>query len=48
MRGGATHPDREAQFRSLNRGVKGLQHAGQPVITVDAHKKELGGQFANY
>jgi len=37
---GASHPDREAQFLSLNRCVKVFQRAGQPVISVDANKKE--------
>jgi len=44
---GAAHPDRDAQFRYINRCVKVFQHAGQPVISVDAKKKDLVGQFAN-
>src|SRR5436853_5813857 len=44
---GAAHPDRDAQFRSINRGVKVFQRAGQLVISVDAKKKELIGPFAN-
>lgn len=44
---GAAHPDRDAQFRYINRCVKVFQRAGQPVISVDAKKKELIGQFAN-
>jgi hypothetical protein len=44
---GAAHPDRDAQFRYINRCVKVFQRAGQPVISVDAKKKELGGPFAN-
>lgn len=44
---GAAHPDRDAQFRYINRCVKVFQRAGQPVISVDAKKKELVGQFAN-
>jgi hypothetical protein len=43
----AAHPDRDAQFRYINRCVKVFQRAGQPVISVDAKKKELVGQFAN-
>jgi hypothetical protein len=43
---GASHPDRDAQFRYLNRCVKVFQKAGQPVISVDAKKKELVGPFA--
>lgn len=44
---GASHPDRDAQFRYINRCVKVFQKAGQPVISVDAKKKELVGPFAN-
>lgn len=44
---GAAHPDRDAQFRSINRCVQVFQRAGQPVIAVDATKKELLGQCAN-
>jgi len=44
---GGAHPDRDAQFRYLNRCVKVFQRAGQPVISVDAKKKELVGPFAN-
>jgi len=43
----ASHPDRNNQFRYINRCVKVFQHAGQPVISVDAKKKELVGNFAN-
>jgi hypothetical protein len=44
---GASHPDRDAQFRCINRCVRVFQRAGQPVISVDAKKKELVGPFAN-
>jgi len=44
---GASHPDRDAQFRSINRCVSVFQRAGQPVISVDAKKKEWVGAFAN-
>ncbi len=44
---GTSHPDRDAQFRYINRCVKVFQCAGQPVISVDAKKKELVGTFAN-
>ena len=44
---GAAHPDRDAQFRYINRCVKVFQRAWQPVISVDAKKKELVGPFAN-
>ena len=44
---GASPPDRDAQFRYINRCVKVFQRAGQPMISVDAKKKELVGRFAN-
>jgi hypothetical protein len=44
---GTSHPDRDAQFRYINRCVKVFQRVGQPVISVDAKKKELVGPFAN-
>jgi hypothetical protein len=40
---GDQHPDRDAQFRYLNDQVKDHQAAGQPVISVDAKKKEQVG-----
>ena len=43
---GGTHPDRDAKFRYINQQVKAFQQAGQPVISVDAKKKELVGDFA--
>ena len=44
---GQSHPDRDAQFRYINRRVKAFQQLGQPVISVDAKKQELVGVFAN-
>jgi hypothetical protein len=44
---GASHPDRNAQFEYINEQVKAFQQAGQPVVSVDAKKKELVGDFAN-
>ena len=42
---GAQHPDRDAQFRYINEQVK-LYHAdGQPVISIDAKKKEQLGRL---
>ena len=46
-REGAQHPDREAQFRYLNRQVKTFRRDGDPVISVDTKKKELVGAFKN-
>jgi transposase len=37
---GEQHPDRDAQFRYINDQVKQHQAAGEPVISVDAKKKE--------
>ena len=44
-REGASHPDRDAQFRYINRQVRRFQAAAQPVISVDTKKKELVGEF---
>ena len=44
---GASHPDRNAQFAYTNEQVKAFRQAGQPVVSVDAKKKELVGDFAN-
>jgi hypothetical protein len=46
-REGPQHPNRDAQFRYLNRQVKGFRSAGDPVISVDTKKKELVGAFKN-
>ena len=40
---GEQHPDRDAQFRYINEQVKTHQATGQPVISVDAKKKEQVG-----
>jgi len=44
---GPQHADRDAQFRYINRQVKALLSTGDPVISVDAKKKELVGRFKN-
>ena len=44
---GRQHPDRDAQFRYINDQVKAYQDAGDPVISVDAKKKETVGEFGN-
>ena len=46
-REGTNHPDRDEQFRYINRLVKKFQRDGQPVISVDTKKKELVGDFKN-
>lgn len=43
---GADHPDRDAQFRYIARLVAQFRSAGEPVISVDAKKKELVGDFS--
>jgi len=44
---GRQHADRDAQFRYLAAQAAEHAGAGQPVISVDAKKKELVGQFKN-
>jgi len=44
---GDDHPDRDAQFRHINRQVKRTLAKGAPVISVDTKKKELVGNYAN-
>jgi hypothetical protein len=44
-REGAQHPDRDAQFEHINETVSEAIAAGQPVISVDAKKRELIGDF---
>lgn len=46
-REGSSHPDRDRQFRFINRRVKLFQRHGQPIISVDTKKKELIGNFSN-
>ena len=41
------HPDRDAQFEDINVKVEAFQAAGEPVISIDAKKKELLGEFKN-
>lgn len=46
-REGKQHPDRDAQFQHINKKVRTFQRRGQPVISVDAKKRELVGDFKN-
>ena len=46
-REGSSHPDRDAQFAHINERSKQFQRRGQPVVSVDAKKKELVGAFKN-
>jgi hypothetical protein len=44
---GAQNPDRDAQFGYINDQVTDALAHGDPVISVDAKKKELVGEYAN-
>ncbi len=44
---GAQHADRDGQFHYINDQAAEHLGAGQPVISVDAKKKELVGDYAN-
>lgn len=44
---GKGHKDRDAQFEYINQKVKAFSAQNQPVISVDAKKRELVGNFKN-
>ena len=44
---GNQHPDRDAQFRYLNEKATEFRDTGLPVVSVDAKKEELVGEFKN-
>ena len=44
-REGAQHPDRDAQFQHISETVAEAIKAGEPVISIDAKKRELVGDF---
>ena len=46
-REGGDRPDRDAQFTHLNAQAAVHLSAGEPVVSVDAKKKELVGDFKN-
>lgn len=46
-REGSSHPDRDVQFRHINKKVRSFRRRGQPVISVDTKKRELVGDFKN-
>jgi len=46
-REGGEHPDRDAQFAHINTTAQAFLARGEPVISVDAKKKELVGDFKN-
>jgi len=44
---GDDHPDRDKQFRFINKSVKAFLKCKDPVISVDTKKKELVGNYKN-
>ena len=44
---GGLHEDRNAQFEHIASRVREFQCQGQPVVSIDAKKKELVGTYAN-
>jgi len=44
---GETHPDRNEQFEFINNKSKEFLEEGEPVISIDAKKKENVGNFKN-
>lgn len=44
---GEDHPDRDAQFRHINKELRLALAEGRPVISVDTKKKEVIGNFEN-
>jgi transposase len=42
-----SHPDRDAQFEHINNEAKKAVAAGNPVLSIDAKKKENIGNFKN-
>jgi transposase len=46
-REGGDHADRDAQFEHLNAQAEAFLAQGEPVVSVDAKKKELVGDFKN-
>ena len=44
---GKQHPDRDAQFKHINRKAAQAAERGAPFVSVDTKKKELVGNFKN-
>ena len=44
---GSSPPERDAQFRYINRQVKKQIRRGEPVLSIDTKKKERVGRFKN-
>jgi transposase len=47
MLSGKNNPNRDSQFKHINRSVNRFTRNGNPVISVDTKKKELVGNFKN-
>jgi len=47
MLSGKNHPDRDSQFKHINRLVSRFSKNNDPVVSVDTKKKELVGNFHN-
>jgi hypothetical protein len=47
LQSGDPHPDRDGQFRFINKKSVEFIRKNQPVISVDTKKKEMIGNFAN-
>ena len=46
-REGRQHPDRDLQFRRIDRTCRQALKDRQPIISIDCKKKELVGDFKN-
>jgi transposase len=44
---GKQYPDRNVQFEYINNKIKEFQRSNSPVVSIDAKKKELVGNFKN-
>ena len=44
---GPNHPDWDRQFQNIQDWIAIFEELGQPIISVDAKKKELIGNFKN-
>jgi len=42
---GGSHEDRDLQFRFINDSAIGFQQREEPVVSIDAKKKEIIGAF---
>jgi hypothetical protein len=47
IEGNSQHPNRDEQFKYINKKVSEFQNKFQPVISIDAKKKELVGNYKN-